>query len=265
MSYHLLAYEEALAAGAALSDLDAVPDSEFTRRNDHFIFTEQYNALAFYYQAASATLARLNVPSINAVARHQIYPFFRSATIPTDWRFQDFRMMPMALPENEELAVEGSNNLGCGTENSTCFIWVAPPQWNMNLPRGIQRLTIRATASAAGTAQAWGSLANLTFSENLRGGWYSLVGAAFFDAGTLALRFVFAKPRIYNGRKFRPGVLSMEALGNTPNIHGLNAFGVIGKFHSFEPPQIEIFANATAASTQELWLDLVWHGDSEPQ
>lgn len=264
MPFHLLAYEEALAAGAANSDLDAVPDSEFSQRNSHFIFTEMYNALAFYYQAASATLARLNVPSINAIGRHQIYPFFRSATIPSDWRVQDFRSYPMPLPENEELAIEGSNNLACGTENSTAFLWIAPPSWNMNLPRGLARLTVRATSSVAGVAQAWSSLGNLTFADNLRGGWYSIVGAALFDAGVLAARFVLAKPAIYGGRKFRPGVISMEALGNTPNPIGINGFGVLGRFHSFEPPQVEVYANATGASTQEWWLDLVWHGEVEP-
>lgn len=264
MPFHLLAYEEALAAGAAFSDLDAVPDSEFSQRNNHFIFTENYNALAFYYQAASATRARLNVPSINAVARHQLYPFHRSATIPNDYRLQDFREYPFPLPENEELAVEGSNDLACGTENSTAFIWIAPPSWNMNLPRGLKRVTVGATSSVAGVAQSWSALGNLTFNENLRGGWYTIVGAACFDAGVLAARFVLAKPAIYNGRKFRPGVVAMEALGDRPNPYGLNMFGVLGRFHSFEPPQVEVYANASGASSQVWWLDLVWHGEVEP-
>ena len=260
--FHLLAWEEALAAGAADSDLDAVPDPEFSRRNDHFITTEPFNMIAAMYMAASATRARFNIPTINAIGRHQFWPVNRSATVNSDPRVQDFRDYPMPLPMNEELAVEGSNNLACMTENSTLFAWIAPPTWNRNLPRGLQRLVVRATGAVAGVAQSWSALGNLTFAENLRGGWYSLVGAGCFDAGTLALRFVFPRPYIYQGRKLRPGIVCDEAIGNiiwSPQFGGLGEFG---RFHSFEPPQIEIYANASAASTQEIRLDLIYHGEN---
>lgn len=261
--FALLAYEEALGVAAADTDLDRVPDAEFSSRNDHFIFSEQYMLLAAHYMAVSATRSRLNIPTLNGIGRHQLWPVERSATIADDPGWADYRESPILLPMNEELAVEGSNDLGAATENSTCFLWLSQPGWTRNLPRGIQRLTVRATGAVAGVAQAWSALGALTFAENLKGGWYSLLGAQLFDAGTLALRFVFDQPILaQGGRKMRPGVLCTEALGNKPLEANLGGFGVLGQFHTFSPPQIEIYANATAASTQEIRLDLAYHGDS---
>lgn len=262
--HHLLAFSESTAAAASDDQINAVADPEFTTRNNRFIFTEPYNMIGIFGNGASMTRARLNVPEINAIARHQIWPVERSATIPDEPGWQDYRDYPMQMPVNEEVSVESTNDLAMGTEIHNFFIWLAPPSWNRNLPRGIRRLTIRVTGAVAGVAQAWSALGNLTFAENLRGGWYSIIGAQCFDAGTLALRFVFAKPFIHMGRKLRPGIICQEAIGNTPLREQFGGLGVFGHFHSFEPPQIEILANATAASTQEIRLDLVWHGERMP-
>jgi hypothetical protein len=264
MPFHMLAYRAALAAGAASADIAALADSEFTTRNSHFIFTEPYNLAALYYQAASATAARFNVSSLNALARAQIWPLNASATVPADPVIMDMRDMPMPLPENEEVAVEGSNSLACMTEQTTALLWIVPPNYNRNIPRGLQTMVIAATGAVAGVANVWSALGNLTFTENLRGGWYTLWGAQFFDAGTIAMRFIFARPFLHQGRKFRPGVISQEAVANKPLLAQMGGFGVLGKFHSFEPPQIEILANATAASAQVIRLGITWHGDSEP-
>lgn len=262
--FHLLAYNAALGVAAADTNLNGVADPEFTRRgtNNNFIFTEDYQLLAAFYHAASATRARFDIPTLNAIARPQLWPVERSATIPDDPGFLDLRNYPMKLPRNEEIAVQGSNDLGAATEQSQLFAWVAAPTWSMNLPRGQQRLIVRATGAVAGVAQAWSSLGALTFAENLRNGYYTIVGAQLFDAGTLAMRFIFARPPIINGRRMRPGVLSTEAIGNKPLEMQMGGLGIFGTFHSFEPPQIEIFANAAGASVQEVRLDLVYQGEN---
>lgn len=263
--FHLLAFSEAgIAAGAADADINAVVDDEITTRNNHFILTEQYNLLALTAIETSVTRSRLNVPTLNAIARHQIWPVFRSATVPDDHRWQDFRDMPMPLPTNEEIAVEQTNDLGAATEVANAFAIIAPPTWNRNLDRGLQRITVRATGALAGVAQSWSSNGALTFAENLRSGWYCVNGVQCFDAGTLAFRFNFARPYTYRGRKLRPGNLAMEAIGNRPPLYSDGGFGVWGYFHSFEPPQFQILANATAASTQEFRLDLTYLGERGP-
>lgn len=261
--FHLLAWSEAgIAAGATDADINAVVDDEITTRNNHFILTEPFNALCFTCIETSVTRARLNIPTINAIARHQIFPIHRSSTVPSDFRWQDFRDWPFKLPVNEELAVEATNDLGAATEVSNAFSIIAPPSWNRNLPRGGQRINVRATGALAGVAQSWSGNGALTFAENLRGGWYTVVGAQCFDAGSLAFRLNFARPYMYGGRKLRPGNLCMEAIGNTPPFDYGNGFGVWGSFHSFEPPQFQILANASGASTQEIRLDLIYTGET---
>ncbi len=264
--FHLLAYNAALGVNAADTALAGVADPIFSRRgtNNNFIFTQRYRILGAFYHAASATRARLNSPTLNAIGRMQVWPVERSATIPDDPGWLDVRPYPVDIPQNEEVGVEGSNDLGAATEQSQMFLWVAPPSHDLNLPRGQQRLIVRATGAVAGVAQSWSGLGNIVFAENLRGGWYTLLGAQCFDAGTLALRFIFPAAQFGAGSNLRPGILCQEAIGNKPLPANMGGFGAMGRFHSFEPPQIEIFANATAASAQEIRLDLVYHGDGMP-
>lgn len=247
LPFHLLAYEAALGVAAANTDVPAVLDPEFTQQGSHFIFTEPYTLLLAYYFAASATDARFNVPTINGIARHHFSPIQRSATIPDIPYVQDYRMQPMPLPQNEQIAVEGSNNLGAATEASTALLWVAPPGWNQNIPMGMQKLQVRFTYSITTGAGFQWTAGAITFAEALKGGSYSVIGLQVQDANTLACRLIFPRGNVVNGRRLRPGVMSMNALGNRPwpDFDGL--MGVYGRFHSFEPPQIEIITTVGAA------------------
>jgi hypothetical protein len=259
--FHLLAYQNALGVNATNADLLAVADPEFSSRNNHFIFTEEWYAQAIRLQAPSIIRGRFNIPTLNAYARAQIFPNPRTATIESNPQVMELFDLPMKLPQNEEIAVEATNNLGAATESTVCLIWLGAPSWSRNVPRGVQRLLVRATSSVAGVANAWSGLGALTFAETLRGGLYSVVGAQCFDAGTLAFRLVFPRPSIVQGRKMRPGGLCLEALGNIPWERQQGGMGEWGRFTSWDPPQVEMFANATGASTQEWWLDLVFLGE----
>lgn len=260
MGFHLLAYAEAaVAAGATDTDITAAGADQFSRRNDHYIFSERYRILASSVMGASITRARLNMPTLNALARDQLWPIERSATVPDLPQFMDLRHDPLEVPLAEELAVETTNDLAMGTEDHTIFFWLAPPSWNRNLPHG-DRIQVRATGAVAGTAMAWSVRGAITFAENLRGGWYSVVGANCFDAGVRAFRLFPFQYRDDYGRQLIPGGLAQEAIGNSPLALNRFELGEWFRFHSFEPPEIQILANATGASTQEIRLDLVYLG-----
>jgi hypothetical protein len=264
--FHLLSYFAALGVNAADSDLAAVPDQEFTRRGgaggvDHYIFTEQYNLLGVSYNAASAIRARFNVPTWNGFGRHQIFPVSRALANADLGFFNDYRDYPMEIPMDEEVAMEGSNNLGAATENSYGHLWIAGPQWSRNLPKGIHRFCERATYTITAVAQQW-TIGALTMAEQLKGGVYAVCGMEVQDAGVQAARLVFVRGNTVNGRRMRPGCIVDEALGNRPIKEMRGGMGVWGRFHSFELPQIEILANAAGASTGEVRLDLVYLGSS---
>ena len=258
--HHLLAYNASLGVAAANADVAMVADQEFTARNNHLLTQDDFRLLAAAYLAASATGARISAPTLNGFARHHIWPIHRSATIPDDPRLQDMRMNPLRLPAGEEIAVEASNDLGAATERSTAFLWLAGPSWSTTIPTGIQRLTVRATYSITTTAYSWSALGALTFAENLRGGRYTIVGLNVFDANSLAVRLVFGRGNMVNGRRMRPGVLCQNAVSDRPNPVFMGGLGVYGEFLTIEPPQVEVYATNTAAHAGECRVDLIYSG-----
>lgn len=260
--FHAMAYEEDLGT-VVNSDLDAVNDQIFMRRNDHFLFTEPYMMLANAYLAPSALRARTNIPHLNAYNRHHIFPIQRSATVVSDPNIQDLRKAPLDIPLNEELAWEvETDGPAMGTESSKVVMLIGAPHWTKEIPPAIQRITVRATAAAAGTIVAWGADGALTFPDQaLRGGVYSLIGCQCFDAGSVAFRFIFPRQKFSQGRQLRPGGLCLEAINNIPWYPLDDGMGEWGRFHTFEPPTVQVFANATAASVQELHLTLLYLGD----
>lgn len=260
--FHMLAAQGSINSATDVA-LAGVADSEFSRQGNNFVFSEQYNLLAAYGRGLTLTDIRLNVPSINQYARHHINSYNRSATNPANPVVHDYRDQPIELPVYEQVIVEAANT-AAGADQNDVFLWIAPPSFNRNIPKGAQRLTLQATGAVAGVAQAWAGPGALTFAENIKSGWYSIVGMIPVDAGTLAVRLIFSKPFMNAGRKMRPGALTLEALANFPWWPQMGGFGEWGRFHSQEPPQIEIYANATGASTQVINLDCVYIGSSPP-
>ncbi len=258
--FHLSAYSELVPTGTGFTDVAAVIDQSITSRNDHLIFTTPYNLLMSYGMGTALDQARLNVPTLNAVARPQLFPFNQAATVPSRPALQDMREYPMPLPINEEIAIEAAH-ADAGDVQLTFLLWLTQGQLSRNLPRGLARLTVGFTASAAGTAFAWGALANLTFNENLRGGMYAVVGCQVFDAGCLAYRLWFPNGNEQNGRRFFPGGLGLQAIGNVPEEAFSGNMGEWGRFNSFEPPQIQVFNTTTAASAQVGKMDLIYLGE----
>lgn len=275
--FHILAYTVNAGVNDANVDMAAVNDIIFTRRGgaggaDHFIFTEQYHLLRWFHAAANATRARLNAPTLNILSRHQVWPVERSATIPDRPGYQDLRTVPMPLPIDEEIAVEESNNLGAGNERTNSFLTIAPPNWSMTLPRAgavaggsPAEIVARFTATIVVSANAWSAPVNLTFSDGLKGGWYTVLGAQCQGTSDLAFRLFFPRsPYGSNQRQLRPGGLMQDGVGDTPDPANMGGWGRWGFFHSFEPPQLEVFALAAGATAIEGRLMLLYHDNVRP-
>ena len=274
----MLVYNVTAAAfGASNVDTLAAVDPEFSQRNNHYIFSENYKLLAWQALGVSLTDCRFNIPSWNAIVRAHCWPLDRAATPTSFRRLLDQRDDPPDLPVNEEIAVELSNNKACGTETETSAIWIAPPSWNRNIPQDmdnpatklpgggkLRRFTLRATCSVTRIANAWSLLTPLTFAENLRGGWYCVHSAWVFSANARYFRLVFPRMPLYKGRRLRPGSVVSHAVADIEEPIGSNFFGTWGYFHSFEPPQIEEFADAAGADSIEVRLDCSFYGYQAP-
>jgi hypothetical protein len=258
----LLGYTGAPGAAAADFDLTALTDPDFSQRSGHYIFTEQYRLAAAAQVEASGVRATLLCPTWSAIGRMNIYPPTRSAA-PVSSTYVDLRTdWPVPLPLNEEFQAQTTNNAGAGTRSNVA-IWLMTNDWTRNLPTGILPIMIRATVACTGVANAWSGPSTLTFEQSLRGGVYSIVGADAQVAGSIAHRAIFPRQKLYQGRKLRPGNLTLNAVGDFPPLYGQNQariFGEWGRFHTFEPPQWEFWMNAAGAVTPELRMHLIYLG-----
>lgn len=267
--FHLTAYT--LVSGAAAqtnADVPSVNDAIITSRNSHFILTDDFRLMLAAAMSATMTSARLNAPSINAFARHHIWPFDAATVEPAVVvdlpAVADYMDAPIKLPIMEEVGWEVTNTAVIA-ETFTILNWLMTPDHRAPyVPPGLQRLAIKASYAITSVARAWTGPGAITFAENLRGGWYSIVGMAVEDPNTIAARLLFPRGRMYDGRVLRPGVLVQNAYIRRPFRKFMGGVGIYGKFHSFEAPQVEILATNAAAHTGDLQLDLVYHGDAEP-
>jgi hypothetical protein len=269
MPFHVAAYTVNAGVNDVNVDTTAVTDSVFTTRNSHIIFTEQYQLIAAFWSGVSALRLRLNMPSLNAISRHQVYPINLSATIPTPPSIQDLREQPLMLPQNEEMAWEESGNLGAGNERENGLFFLQPIGDTYNRPAGLYEIWARFTFTIVVSANSWSGLNVLTASDGLKGGWYAVIGAQCVGASDLFFRIFFprapytARPQGF--RQYRPGGICQNAFSGVPwepQNGALGGLGTWGYFHSFELPQAEIFALAAGATTLELRMRLLYLGDA---
>lgn len=264
MGFCLLAYQGTPGVNAASFDLTAVTDPDFSTRNGHFLFTEQYRLLAAAHLEANALRANFSCPTWNALGKPNIWPVNNSATPPSPGPPKiDSRAYAMPpVPLREEFQFQVTNNLGTGTEQAYGFVWLVTTDWNRNLPAGQMPIMVRCTAGYTPPALAWSGPQNLTFEQSLRGGVYAVVGAEVLSSGTQAFRLIFPRYRLYQGRKLRPGWLCQQAVGDELwplSFIGPQYFGEWGRFHSEEPLMIETLQTASSAITPDirLWLQFV--------
>lgn len=260
LRFHFAAYNEAVGT-VTNSDVDAVADGVFTRRNSHLIFTENYDLLAVYAGAANITRARFGNISLTQKGNNHIWPVERSATIPDLPQIMDFRDQPMRLPRDEELTIEvTTDGPAMGTADVDFGLWIGAPGWSRNRARGIDRFVTRATVViAAGAESAWTALAEPVFERDLMQGVYAVNGAWLVAANAIAFRLRFPDERDVDGKQLRPGSLVQNAIGDSPNRFVNGDMGEWGRFHTFSPPEVQVLDD-TAGGTYELRLDLSYMG-----
>jgi hypothetical protein len=267
MGFACLGYNvAAAAAGATLTDLTAAVDADFSQRNGHYIFTEQYRLWGLCSLGASLTAAALKSPTINAIGLFQPFSANLSLTPPSNTQIDVYEPYMPPLPMMEEVQVQFSNNLGSGTEKENALLYLVTSDWTKNLPQGRMPILAQATFTVTPTANAWSGPNVISFTQSLRGGVYAVVGAELQGGNAAWFRIIFSRYKLYNGRKLRPGGVVQHAYADVITAQrwpwSMN-MGEWGRFHTFELPQIEVFGTAASSTTYTATLFMIYLGESD--
>lgn len=266
--FQILGYEQTNTG--ALIDIPAITTNEnnFSARNGHWIFTEQYDLCAAFVAGAAVTQAQFFDATYNAVNIPQIYPANLGITPLTNPNILDLRAQPFPLPMNEEFALQ-INDTNANVDYG--LIWICPSgsaPWNTAPPvptLGAPTIYALVTSTVVLTTKVWSPAVTVNFSNTLKGGVYQVNGAYWIVANALAYKHIFPKTPLYNGRKLTPGSLVENAYGNVPIDKGRRWMGVQGWFNYFEPFQVSILGSTTTGSTTYTGiLDMTYMGNNFP-
>jgi hypothetical protein len=276
--YHVLMNTGSNAAGGTDLDTAAITDDpSFTIRGspNHWIFTEPYVIVAAWTFGASLTKMRLSSPTLDAFGQPNLMPVNRSLNPQTPLNEIDLRQFCFPLPIDEEIKILLSNNLGAASEQETTAIAITPPNWSDafpgkgTCPTGANlldprqpgfNLLARTSQSVTLIANDWSTEVNLTFDQLPRGGWYGVIGGDCVGTNAQMWRLNFPRFQLINGRKFFPAGPAKAAAGDVHPLQIDRHLGILGVFHTFEPPKLAIFGSAAGAQTITMWLHIVYLG-----
>lgn len=249
MGYHLTTFfenqdgagtEQNLAAlNDTLSQLFPVVAGDYLRASDKFRWISgAYTALdATVYPRARVSSEGIkkiyggtgvNLPEINSGAKPRSPP-----------NFNDFRQAPIPTEVGENIEVQTVNNPAAAA-NQYAVLIMSDGKISPVDPAG--GVWVRATAAAtAKTASVWNSRA-LTFDNPLRVGYYDVLHYFHVTSAgnSIASRMAF------DGQVNKPGFLSQNAVTDLPHqsMRTPGQWGVIGRFHSNNPPNLEVLPDA---------------------
>ena len=188
MGFAVLPYTFATGGSVTDADVAAVADPDFSTRNSHFIFTEQFRLAAAAVFAPNVSRVNVQVPTWNAIGRFNVWPLNKSANVPSPPQICWLRQQMPSIPTNEEVTIKATDT---ASEQLTVFLWIVTNDWTANLPSGKLMIPIRVTASPTLVTNGWSALNALTFEQSLRGGTYAVCGAQFVGSGLLLVRIIF--------------------------------------------------------------------------
>lgn len=263
--YQILANYSAQAASAANADIPALTDQNFSTRNNHWIFSEDYQLQAVAGFGANLSTLQIFDPTWNSINVPQVYPINTTLNAPTNPQVMDLRAYPPRIPRNEEINVQGSNSDTMAASDAISLMFISPlgKRSQVPMPRTsisqFGRVLANFTVTAAITKGLWTADLNVTFTSQLKGGVYCWVGAYLINTAATAFRINFVRAPYYNGRKLTPGGLCEESRGLVPLDKGIDWLGPMGYFDTYEYPMMALLGNTTAGSaTYSGFADLIY-------
>jgi hypothetical protein len=267
--FQILAYGADNAAGATLVDTPAIADPAFVTQNGHWIFYEDYELDAVFVNGASLTAAQLFDSTWNSLNVQQLDPVNLSAGIPGNPQIAESLRYPVQIPQNEQVALQLSNNLAMASEYEFGILFISPAGQARNVPSPAAqygnkgRIKALFTVTTALTAGVWSADSLVVVPNLIKGGTYCVAGVQLYVGAGIAVRCNFPRAPLYQGRKLYPGALTSAAYGNVPQKEGRQWMGPFGYFDTTEFFQVSVLANGTVGSaTYTGFLDLVYMGQA---
>lgn len=260
--FHLTMFSASVAA-VTDSDIAAPADQVLMTRNNHPIITVPFGLIAGHLFGSLTSRARFGNAQFTVDVQPHIYPLDVAAAPPDLPAVVDYRDDPLDMPVNEEITLLGTTT-AAGPSNVNLAMFLAPPSWNRNVPAGTGPFWVRGTTvSPAGAARTWSNPANIAFERDPRQGVYAVIGGVVVSATGTAFRIIFPNPPVYKGYPLRPGGNVFASIGLEPwkPQTGVNGgLGEWGRFHTFNPPQVQLFDDA-AGGTNEVRLLVIRVGN----
>jgi len=246
MSQTLIGFSESVDS-ATLTELAALSDQHITTSGDDVLVPEFAPKVAAVGMiGATITQGQLTAPSLRERSLLDIRPLNVGAEPLGRRAFYETWKKPIELEPGEglrALAAEGA----AGAEQETALVWLMDEITPM--PEG-EIEVIRATSSVTLSAYAW-TLCDLTLTQQLRAGRYSIVGMRAESAGAIAARLVIP------GSAFRPGTSAYDAASDEQPAEFRNGgLGSWGEFDHRFIPQVE-FLSVSADTSEEVYLDVI--------
>jgi hypothetical protein len=238
--FHLLAFEQSIDPGGALTPINAIREEQFAVNGVDFRVPAAFPflvAAAALANDASVTRAQVQSPSLRVLANHDVEPIIAALLFgsPPEAIYHPEAVTPLTPDEALNFAFL-SDPAAAVIHRGLVWISDGPLQ----MVQG-NIFTLRATSVAALVTGTWVN-ATLTFGQVLPAGRYQVVGLRSRGTNLVAARLVFPE------QVARPGVAAVNGIADIdPYWPRFGRMGVYGEFDHTVPPTVDCLGTVDAA------------------
>lgn len=254
MGFTMVAFGESIDPAGVYVNITAVNDDHITASGDEITVPDDYRylmgALAFLETTADEE-AKLISPSLRRLNNYRVPTVVEGAGLQVPRNDAFWPDSPVPLVPDERLECQIKSNPGAATSQS-CVVLLSDGPIS---PAPGEIYSVEFTATITSVEDTWTS-GNISFTDDLPAGRYSVRGARVQGAACIAFRFIPV------GGIWRPGGFCVLAEDDPDMI--LQRRGGLGEWFEFDqnkPPKLEVLAADTAGAIGATGvLDVVYLG-----